>query len=66
MEREVANFLATGESEEREHRHSLLSQYARGPGPADERVEQSELLNIIAEAVEARNSWKRIPARCCA
>jgi hypothetical protein len=48
----------------REHRHSLLAQYIHGPMPSDDRVEQTELLDILAEAVEARNGWKRILARC--
>lgn len=47
-----------------EQRHSLLAQFARGPAPSDDRVERTELLDILAEAVEARNGWKRILARC--
>jgi hypothetical protein len=48
----------------KEQRRLLLAQYSRGPGPADDRVEQAELLDILAEAVEARNGWKRILSRC--
>jgi hypothetical protein len=48
----------------KEQRRLLLAQYARGPGAGDNRVEQSELLDILAEAVEARNGWKRILWRC--
>ena len=50
----------------KQHRHSLLAQYACGPTPNDDRVERSELVDILAEAVEARNGWKRILARCSA
>jgi hypothetical protein len=32
--------------------------------PADERVDGDEYLDILREAVEARNGWKRIHARC--
>ena len=48
----------------KQRRHSLLTQYARGPAPSDDRVEPTELLDILAEAVDARNGWKRILARC--
>lgn len=48
----------------KEQRRLFLAQYARGPGPGDNQVERSELLDILAEAVEARNGWKRILARC--
>ena len=48
----------------RDQRHSLLGQYARGPMPSDDRVGRTELLDILAEAVEARNGWKRILAHC--
>ena len=45
-------------------RRSLLAQYARSPKPSDETVDSEELLDILTEAVEARNGWKRILARC--
>jgi hypothetical protein len=48
----------------KQRRHSLLTQYARGPAPSDDRVEPTKLLDILAEAVDARNGWKRILARC--
>ena len=48
----------------KKQRRLLLAQYARGPGPGDNQVERSELLDLLAEAVEARNGWKRILARC--
>jgi hypothetical protein len=47
-----------------EQRLSLLAQYARGPALSDDRVERTDLLDILDEAVEARNGWKRILARC--
>ena len=42
----------------------LLAQYARSPKPSDETVDSAELIDILTEAVEARNGWKRILARC--
>lgn len=45
-------------------RHTLLAEYAKGPMPADDRVDITEYLDILAEAVAARNGWKRILARC--
>ena len=45
-------------------RRALLHELARGPLPADERVDGDEYLDILREAVEARNGWKRIHGRC--
>ena len=45
-------------------RRLLLAQYARRTEPEDQRVNQAELLDILSEAVNARNGWKRILARC--
>ena len=45
-------------------RARLLAQYADGPKSSDERVDHDELLGILREAIEARNGWKRILARC--
>lgn len=45
-------------------RRALLAEYAQGPMPADDRVDTAEYLDILAEAVAARNGWKRILARC--
>ena len=45
-------------------RQTLLSEYAQGPMPADDRVDVDEYLAILREAVDARNGWKRILARC--
>lgn len=47
-------------------RLALLTQYARDSKPSDDRVNQAELFDILADAVEARNGWKRILARCSA
>jgi hypothetical protein len=46
------------------HRHDLLSELAAAPLPNDERVDGAEYLDILAEAITARNGWKRILARC--
>lgn len=45
-------------------RQQLLADYARGPMPADDRVETGEYLDILGEAISARNGWKSILARC--
>ena len=45
-------------------RRLLLAQYARRTEPPDQRVNQAELLDILSEAVNSRNGWKRILARC--
>jgi len=45
-------------------RRGLLTRYAHGLEPCDDSVNGAELLDILAEAVEARNGWKRILARC--
>ncbi|MBK8762292.1 MAG: hypothetical protein IPM03_18075 [Sulfuritalea sp.] len=46
------------------HRQDLLNELAATPLPNDERVDGAEYLDILAEAVTARNGWKRILARC--
>jgi hypothetical protein len=45
-------------------RQMLLAEYAQGPMPADDRVDVAEYLDILGEAVVARNGWKRILTRC--
>lgn len=45
-------------------RRELLQEYVESPILADERVDPEEHLEILAEAVEARNGWKRILSRC--
>jgi hypothetical protein len=47
-------------------RHALLSQHANGSKFNDDRVSHTELHDILADAVVARNGWKRILARCSA
>ena len=39
-------------------------EYAEGWVPSTDRVDQEELVDILAEAVSARNGWKRILKRC--
>jgi hypothetical protein len=45
-------------------RTALVEELARGPLPADERVDPEEYLDIVREAAGARNGWKRIGLRC--
>ena len=45
-------------------REQLLRLLSERPGPADERVDPEEFLDIVREACRARNGWKRILARC--
>lgn len=47
-----------------DERRELVEEYAGGPMPNDERVDAGELIDILREAVSARNGWKRILARC--
>jgi hypothetical protein len=49
---------------EKAHRQALLKQYARDPKIPDDTVDPTELLDILDQAVEARNGWKHILARC--
>lgn len=46
---------------ERTRRVRMLGERA---GPADERVDPDEFLDIVQEACRVRNGWKRILARC--
>lgn len=48
----------------RRGREALLAEYAAEFTPTDDRVDPAELIDILAEAVRARNGWKRILARC--
>jgi hypothetical protein len=45
-------------------RRALLEGYREDPIVADDRVDVGEHLDILAEAVTARNGWKRILSRC--
>ncbi|MFA5372538.1 MAG: hypothetical protein WC298_11265, partial [Sideroxydans sp.] len=57
-----SRILELGET--RSARSRLLSELAEGPMPPDERVEGAEYVDILREAVAARNGWKRILERC--
>ena len=48
----------------RPERIRLLSEHADGPMPPDDRVDEDEYVDILREAVSARNGWKRIHERC--
>lgn len=45
-------------------RRRLHAEYAESWVPSTDRVDQGELVDILAEAVNARNGWKRILKRC--
>ena len=45
-------------------RKSLLAHYAQETMPAPSELDAREYLDILAEAVAARNGWKRILERC--
>jgi hypothetical protein len=45
-------------------RRALLSELERGPVPGGAGVVTGEYVDILREAVAARNGWKRILARC--
>jgi hypothetical protein len=45
-------------------RRMLLSEIENGPMPPDDYVDAEEYIDILREAVAARNGWKRIPERC--
>jgi len=45
-------------------RRTLLAKLEQGTMPQDERVDASEYVDILREAVAARNGWKRILERC--
>ena len=47
-------------------RRQLLADLEPGTTLADDRVDAGEYLDILGEAVAARNGWKRILARCAA
>jgi hypothetical protein len=57
-----SRILELGET--RSARSRLLSELAEGLMPPDERVEGAEYVDILREAVAARNGWKRILERC--
>lgn len=45
-------------------RRKLFAELCQGPMPNDDRVDVSEYVDILREAVDARNGWKHI-LRCC-
>ena len=45
-------------------RNRLLSELAEKPMPPDERVDGAEYVEILREAIAARNGWKRIFEKC--
>ena len=45
-------------------RRQLLAELEQGPMPPDERVNAGEYVDILHQAVEARNGWKRILESC--
>lgn len=45
-------------------RRALLEELSDQGPPPDERVDEDEYMAILREAVEAKNGWKRILARC--
>ena len=46
-------------------RSRLHAEYARKWVPEAEGLDRSELVEVLGEAVDARNGWKRIVRRCC-
>jgi hypothetical protein len=57
-----SRILAAGKNQR--HRHELLAELMQEPLPGDARVDGDEYLDILGEAVAARNGWKRILERC--
>ena len=45
-------------------RRALLAEVEAGPMPSDDRVDPAEFIDILRDAVTARNGWKRILQRC--
>jgi hypothetical protein len=48
----------------RSDRETLIKQHAEHGLPSDDGVDHSEYLDILAEAVRARNGWHKILSRC--
>ena len=48
----------------RAERQAALAAHGDGPVPGHDSVDTEEYLDILGEAVEARNGWKRILQRC--
>ena len=45
-------------------RRELVAEVEAGPFPPEEKVDGDEYVNVLREAVAARNGWKRILAKC--
>ncbi len=45
-------------------RHTFLAQHANDLYFTGKQADQGEVYDIVTQAVEARNGWKRIHARC--
>jgi hypothetical protein len=45
-------------------RIALLEEYAANSLPGNQRVDDNEIVDILAEAISARNGWKRILKHC--
>jgi len=45
-------------------RHLLIKEIEQGPAPPDDRVDPTEYIDILREAVGSRNGWKQILCRC--
>ena len=58
----LSRILSLGKT--RSDREKLVEEYTAGSAPSDERVDSAEIVEILREAVVARNGWKRILARC--
>ena len=48
----------------RADRRMRLVELEQMPMPADERVDAAEYVDVLREAIEARNGWKHILERC--
>jgi len=48
----------------RQARVALAEDYAARAAPVDERISESEVIEIVREAAAAENGWERILARC--
>jgi hypothetical protein len=46
------------------NREALLKELVEQGVPGDETVDRTELVDILRDAAQARNGWKRILARC--
>jgi hypothetical protein len=51
-------------SSSRAQRKALLDEYAVTSLTGDQRADDNEIVDILAEAISARNGWKRILKRC--